>query len=237
MITSKDNVKIKYVNKLKQKKFRDKESKFLIFGEHLIEEAQNTNQDLEVYTTNPEKDGILISEPLMKQISFLDNPKDIFAVVNKLDNRPYSKRILMLDDVQDPTNVGALIRSAVGFGFETIIASNKSADFYNEKVISASQGAIFHANLVRSDLVKEIEKLKKNNYQIIGSFPLGGKDLNKFNAKEKFVLILGNEGSGIKKEVESMLDEKVKIETTKIESLNVSVAGAILMYKLWLLHT
>jgi TrmH family RNA methyltransferase len=233
MITSKDNAKIKYINKLKQKKFRDKEQKFLIFGEHLIMEALNTNQELEIYTTNPDKDGILISEPLMKQISFLNNPKDVFAVVSKPNkNKPYSKKILILDDVQDPTNVGALIRSAVGFGFETIIASNKSADFYNEKVISSSQGAIFHANLVRTDLVKEIEKLKKSNYQIIGSFPLGGKDLKTFKAKEKFVLILGNEGSGIKKEVEDMLDEKVKIETTKIESLNVAVAGAIFMYKL-----
>lgn len=233
MITSKDNAKIKYINKLKQKKFRDKEQRFLIFGEHLIMEALNTNQELEIYTTNPDKDGILISEPLMKQISFLNNHKDVFAVVSKPNkNKPYSKKILILDDVQDPTNVGALIRSAVGFGFETIIASNKSADFYNEKVISSSQGAIFHANLVRTDLVKEIEKLKKSNYQIIGSFPLGGKDLKTFKAKEKFVLILGNEGSGIKKEVEDMLDEKVKIETTKIESLNVSVAGAIFMYKL-----
>ncbi|NMA04901.1 MAG: RNA methyltransferase [Acholeplasmataceae bacterium] len=233
MITSKDNAKIKYINKLKQKKFRDKEQRFLIFGEHLIMEALNTNQELEIYTTNPDKDGILISEPLMKQISFLNNHKDVFAVVSKPNkNKPYSKKILILDDVQDPTNVGALIRSAVGFGFETIIVSNKSADFYNEKVISSSQGAIFHANLVRTDLVKEIEKLKKSNYQIIGSFPLGGKDLKTFKAKEKFVLILGNEGSGIKKEVEDMLDEKVKIETTKIESLNVAVAGAIFMYKL-----
>ena len=196
-------------------------------------EALNTNQELEIYTTNPDKDGILISEPLMKQISFLNNHKDVFAVVSKPNkNKPYSKKILILDDVQDPTNVGALIRSAVGFCFETIIVSNKSADFYNEKVISSSQGAIFHANLVRTDLVKEIEKLKKSNYQIIGSFPLGGKDLKTFKSKEKFVLILGNEGSGIKKEVEDMLDEKVKIETTKIESLNVAVAGAIFMYKL-----
>ena len=70
MITSKDNAKIKYINKLKQKKFRDKEQRFLIFGEHLIMEALNTNQELEIYTTNPDKDGILISEPLMKQISF-----------------------------------------------------------------------------------------------------------------------------------------------------------------------
>ncbi len=232
MITSKDNAKIKYVNKLKQKKFRDKEHRFLIFGEHLIEEALKTNQELEVYTSNPEKKGILISEALMKQISFLENPKDIFAVVSKPKNKTYSNKILMLDDVQDPTNVGALIRSAIGFGFETIIASNKSADFYNEKAISASQGAVFHANLIRSDLVEEIEKLKKINYQIIGSFPSNGKDLKKFKTQEKFVLILGNEGSGIKKEVEDMVDEKVKIETMKIDSLNVSVAGAIFMYEL-----
>lgn len=232
MITSKDNQQIKYIHKLKQKKYRDQKNKFLIFGDHLIEEAKKANIKLEIYTSNPKKEGTLISHELMKYLSFLDSPQDILAIVEKQPQKPYTNKILILEDVQDPDNVGALIRSAVGFGFETVISSLKSADFYNEKTIRTSQGTLFHANLIRKNVIEEITQLKHLNYKIIVTSPHTNKDIKSLKVKDKVVLVLGNEGSGISDEVFHLADEVVKITTTTIESLNVSVAGAIAMFVL-----
>lgn len=232
MITSKENQQIKYINKLKQKKYRDLENKFLIFGDHLIESAIKANLSLDIYTSNPDKKGTLISANLMRYLSFVDSPQDTLAIVSKLTSKPYSNKILILEDVQDPDNVGALIRSAVGFGFTTIISSLKSADFYNEKTIRASQGALFFANLIRTNVIKEIETLKAKNYHIIATSPHTQSDIKNQSQQDKIVLVLGNEGSGISKKVADLSDALVKINTQTIESLNVSVAGAICMYLL-----
>lgn len=230
MITSKDNQQIKYIHKLKQKKYRDLENKFLIFGDHLIEEAKKTHQTLDIYTSNEDKPGTLISKELMRYLSFVDSPQDSLAVVEKTSEATYANKVLILEDVQDPDNVGALIRSAVGFGFKTVISSVKSADFYNEKTIRTSQGALFHAHLIRGDVVNEIKRLKQQNYHIIVTSPHTDKDLKTIDSHEKVVLVLGNEGSGVSDHVFALADDVVKIHTQDIESLNVSVAGAIAMY-------
>lgn len=232
MITSKDNPQIKYIQKLKQKKYRDQENKFLVFGDHLIQEAIKSQTDIEIYTANENKSGILISESLMRHLSFVDSPQDRLAIVSKPPMKKYAQKILVLEDVQDPDNVGALIRSAVGFGFTTIISSFKSADFYNEKTIRTSQGALFYANLIRTDIIKELQFLKESNYQIIATSPHTDKDITSIEKTDKIVLVLGNEGSGISKQVEALSSNLVKINTKTIESLNVSVAGAICMYVL-----
>lgn len=230
MIKSKDNKQIKYLFKLLQKKYRDEENKFLIFGDHLIEEALKNDINIEIYTADETKEGIHVSREIMRHLSPTSTPIDRVAVVAKGVEKPYTNKVLILDDVQDPTNVGALIRSAVGFGFTTVLSSLKTADYYNDKTIRATQGALFYSNLLRKDIVREIKELKKDNYHIIATSPQASLELRELQKKEKFALVLGNEGSGLSKEVDALADTKIRIQTKDIESLNVSVAGAIAMY-------
>ncbi|MCU0105447.1 RNA methyltransferase [Acholeplasma vituli] len=232
MITSKDNEQIKFIQKLQTKKHRDLTQSFMIYGEHVIQEAIKQGFELDIYTTNPDHPGTQITESLMKLVSLTETPMMDLAIVKKKEASPYTNRILMLDDVQDPGNLGTLIRSAVGFGFTTIIASNNSADFYNDKTIRATQGNLFYANLIRTDLKSEIESLKKDGYTIFAT-ALHQKaiDIKSIQVPEKAVLVLGNEGAGVSKEILDLSDYCVFIKTKDIESLNVAMAGSIIMYE------
>ncbi|NLN50633.1 MAG: RNA methyltransferase [Acholeplasmataceae bacterium] len=232
MIESRQNPKIKWLFKLQQKKYRDQSNSFLIYGDHAIEEALKSDSNIEIYTSNKRKKGILISEALMKELSTVKSFHDRLAIALKPEIKPYSKKILLLDGVQDPGNLGTLIRSAVGFGFKTIIANYQTVDFYNDKTVRATQGNLFHANLIKADLKEEIKVLKGLGYQIIGSAPKAEVEIKNFQRGAKLGLILGSEGSGISQELLAEIDVFVKIPTTKIESLNVAMAGTIMMYEL-----
>lgn len=231
MISSLANQEIKELFKLKLKKHRDQTNLFLVFGEHLIEEAIKTKNIVKIYTTNSSLDGELISTEIMNKLKDTITPFERVAIVKKLDVKPYSNKILVLDDVQDPLNVGSLIRTAIGFGFKTIIASSGAADFYNEKVVRASQGTLFYGNLIRTSLEEELDNLKDKGYQIVITTFDGDTSLKTLKNLEKIVLVLGNEGSGISEKTKALATKKVTIKTTEIESLNVSHAGAILMYE------
>lgn len=231
MIVSRQNEKVKELFKLLQKKHRDKTGMFLVFGEHGILEAEKTNNIVEIYTVNNSKKGVLIDKKIIKELAPLSSPTERVAIVKKPSVKPYSDKVLIIDGIQDPGNLGTLIRSAVGFGFSSIIANEDTVDFYNDKVVSAAQGNLFYANLIRKDLVEEIKELKKKGYKIIGTDVDKGKKIKSLNKNVKMGLILGNEGVGIKEEIYKLADEFVKIETSIIESLNVSVAGSIIMYE------
>lgn len=227
MIISKDNLKIKHLIKLKQKKYQTEFDEFLVFGEHLIEEANKYNLIKEIYTTNNQKSGNLISKEIMKQISFTESPSERVAVVKKSVLNIKSDKILILEDVQDPNNVGALLRSASAFGFKEVYLSEKSADIYNDKVIRASQGSIFQLKIERLNVIEKIKELKVKGFNIYVTL-LNGDESISFD--EKAVLVLGNEGSGVSSEVIALADKKITIKTSTVESLNVVVAGSILMY-------
>lgn len=231
MIESRQNTKIKWLFKLQQKKYRDESGTFLVYGNHAVDEAIKTGRVVETYTSNSNKEGILISEDIMHKLSLFKSPTDILAIVNKVEPTTYSDKILIVDGIQDPGNLGTLIRSAVGFNFSTIIASNDTVDFYNEKTISATQGNLFYANFIRKDLFSEIKNLKEMGYKIIATDANNGKNLKKASKNDKIGLILGNEGTGIKEEIKALADEYVKINTNNIESLNVAMAGSIIMYE------
>lgn len=240
MIESRKNPKIKELFKLLQKKHRDKTGHFLVFGEHGIAEAKKQESVIEIYTTNNNKEGTLISKSIMKELTPLLTPSVRVAIARKTSPKTYSDKVLIIDGMQDPGNLGTLIRSAVGFGFTTIISSLDTVDFYNEKTVSATQGNLFYANLIKTDLKTEIKRLKKDGYKIIATDVNKGSDIKSIKKTEKVGLILGNEGSGIKEDIKSLADFFVIIETNQIESLNVSVAGSIIMYevssKKWLVH-
>lgn len=210
------------------KKYRDLHEEFIVFGDHLITEAIKSNSVAELYTSNPNKEGILISEQLMKELNETVTAFDQLALVKKTRKTIESDKILVLEDVQDPDNVGALLRSALAFGFNKVILSNKSADIYNDKTIRSSQGALFHLDIERTDVIGALKDLKNKDYKVITTMLNGSSEFPKAN---KIALVMGNEGSGISSEVELLSDFKLTIKTSGVESLNVLVAGSILMYE------
>lgn len=228
MIESKQNKNYKLWVKLKNKKYRDQHDMFLVYGKHLIEQARNKNILVEVITSNSEKDGTLISESLMKDLQQTVSWIDEIGVCKKVMIKKDSNKVLLLDDVQDPDNVGALLRSAVAFGFTHVIMSNQSADLYNEKTIRASKGAIFDCYIERKPLKDALDLLKEKDFLIVGADAHGDEPIKAQH--DKIALILGNEGHGLSDDIKPFIDQMVTIETSHVESLNVSVAGAILMY-------
>ena len=229
MITSKDNKTFKKMKKLKTKKYRDAYDEFLVYGDHLISKAKENNSIIEIFTIDPSKEGTLIDKELMKELNQTETMFDSVALCKKNQIKINSSKVLILEDVQDPSNVGALLRSASAFGFDHVYLSYKSADIYNEKTIRASQGSIFDVYIQRGNIIDFIEELKKSSYTIL--YADAHDNQGKIPSKiEKLALVLGNEGSGISQEVKDISDYPVKIETKKVESLNVSVAGSILMH-------
>jgi TrmH family RNA methyltransferase len=227
MIESKQNKQFKLWQKLKLKKYRDENNAFLVYGEHLIEIAKNKNAIIEIITSNPNLEGTLISKQLMDLLSQTETTFEQMAVVKKINEPIISNKVLLLDDIQDPSNVGSLIRTAVAFGFNRVIFSNKTADLYNEKTIRASQGSIFDCYVERRPLDKAIVELKTNGYLIACA---DAHETSNPKEVEKIGLILGNEGSGVNENIKALSNFFVKIETKTVESLNVNAAGAILMY-------
>lgn len=234
-ITSKDNVNFKHYKKLLVKKYRDKTGEFLVHGRHLVEEAMKVPGLLQtILTIDSNEEGILLTHELIRMLSSSGAKYDIIGVCKRLDNQfvlPTSNNILVLDGIQDPTNLGALLRSALAFGYNQVYISNDSADIFHEKTIRASQGALFNLEINRKDLVDIFEELNENNYKIIAT-DLSGEKAEVINFKKK-ALILGNEGAGISQLSKKNANILVTIPMNKkVESLNVSVAGGILMYLL-----
>jgi len=229
MIISKDNQKFKSWMKLKLKKYRDQTGLFLVYGKKMVELAIRNNVVDEVITTNENYEGTLISEALMKDLSQTETTHDIMAVCKKDSQVKTSKNVLVLDDVQNPDNVGALIRSALAFGFKHVVLSKNSADLYNDKTLRATVGAIFDVYTERLDLVPFLLKMKEKGYQLFGAD--AHVSANQPLSDIPLVLVLGNEGNGLSIEVKAVLDGFIRIETESVESLNVAVAGSILMYE------
>jgi len=230
-ISSKDNPVIKYLVRLySNKKERDEANLYIVEGYNLVNEAINANIVKQIYITkeNSEyKDAIIITEELLKKITDTVTPEGIIAVVHKKEYSKLGNKILYLDRLQDPGNIGTLLRSALSFNFDTVIL-DEAVDLYNPKVIRSSQGSLFNLNFSN----KKLNELKELGYKIIGT-SMHGIPLNEFkNNDEKIVLILGNEGNGVRREYLDYSDINLTIPMNKMESLNVSIAGSILMYEL-----
>lgn len=238
LITSLNNKHIKEIALLKNKKNRDDEGVFLVETKHLVLEAykyglikelileQNELFPLDVPTTYVTKD-------ILKKISILDCPSNVMAIVNKPQNNKIGEKILILDNIQDPGNLGTMIRSAKAFNFDTIITSNDTVDFYNPKVVRASQGMLFDINIISGNLEEIIHDLKENSYKILGTKVDSGIDIKKSQTYSHFALIIGNEGQGIREEILSLCDEYVYIKMNEdCESLNAAVAASIIMYEI-----
>ena len=237
-ITSINNEYIKEISKLNEKKYRDKSNKYLIEGLHLVTEALkydiiDTIIIREDFSYETDIKHIIVSNEVMKKLS--DNPSipKIMAIVYKKESTISGNKILLLDRLQDPGNLGTIIRSAVAFNFDTIILSNDTVDLYNSKVLRSTQGMLFNINILRQDLTNVINELKNNNYTIYGTKVDNGNDVKEINNTNKFALIIGNEGTGISDNISKRCDKYLYIKMNKnCESLNLGVATGILLYEL-----
>ncbi len=235
--TSMENEKIKEMLKLKDKKYRKTSGLFLVEGEHLVNEAflaGYLKKIIKLETNNIDYDveTMIVSEKVLKNLSFLQTPT-IIGVCSQKNDRIKGNHLLLLDDIQDPGNLGTIIRSAVAFNVDTIVLSENTVDLYNEKVIRATQGLIFKINIVTGDLSEIVSKLKTENYKIYATDVNGGKSLKNVERCEKFAIIMGNEGSGVKPSLLDASSEHLYISMNKnCESLNVGVATSIVLYEL-----
>lgn len=243
LIESSSNPKIKKWTKLKQKKYRYQSQEFIVEGEHLVLEAMQSQVVKEILVKegsmnhlNPAFNGnhpvYILKENLFTQIASTETPQPIMAVCEmKSKSIEKQNRLLLLDRVQDPGNLGTLLRSAVAFGFDGVILGEGCVDVYNEKVIRSTQGAIFKIAIEFHDLKEYIPMLQVNGVKVYGTSLQNGKPLGEIDEAVKMAFILGNEGQGVSSELLSSTDGNIFIEMSQnIESLNVSIAGSIIMY-------
>ncbi len=251
IITSRSNGQVKAVQKLRQKKNRDQDNLILIEGKKLLGEAiKNESHFKSIYLSEKFEDQGLIAE-LKKQkpqvslfyvsefvfaaISTMKNPEGVIALIKKPIARVNQyQKILFLEDLQDPANLGTIIRTADAAGFDAIISSPRTVDFYNEKVLRGSMGSIFHIDLIDSpNLIESIAEFKNASVTIIGT-ALEGENLYECRFdKEPLAIIMGNESRGMSHQAKVLCDYLLKVPILgSAESLNVATAAAIVLYEI-----
>lgn len=230
-ITSVHNDNVKYWVSLKDKKTRDKERKFIVEGDHLIEEARKNNLIEYIISCVDEDADFYVTKEIMEKISDQKSISYNAAVVKFIPEDSVNGNVIILDNLQDPGNLGTIIRSSVAFNIDTIIISDTSVDLYNPKVVRATEGMIFNLNIIRRNLEEVIPVLKNLGYKIVGTDVNEGIDVRNIS-KENIAIVIGNEGSGMSDSVRNLCDEFINIKISKsCESLNAGVAASIIMYE------
>lgn len=233
MITSKDNEEVKYINKLRKASFRDEEGIFIVEGFHLVEEAYKRGLLLKVISTKEESFNVphlIVTESILKHLSNLTSPSIIGLVKINENNNIEGNLILALDNIQDPGNLGTILRSAKAFNVKSILLSQDSVSLYNDKVIRSGQGLIFDLNIIRCDLAEMIKNL---GFKVLITDVDGGTDVKDYKLKERSILVMGSEGRGVSEKIKELKDEALYIKMNEdCESLNVAVAASIIMHHL-----
>ena len=243
IITSKANSVVKNAKKLHQKKYR--KSSYLIEGWHLFEEAVQAGARIEkifALAEHGEKltdypQAVFVTEEILLDLSDSQTPQGIVAIVQKEEEQMpdlTSGKYLFLEDVQDPGNVGTMIRTADAAGFSGVVVSSKSADIYSLKTLRSMQGSHFHVPIYRMPVGTFVEEAKKGNLPILATtLSQESKDYRELARLENFALVMGNEGQGISPFMVEQADQLVHISMKgQAESLNVAVAAGILMFYL-----
>ncbi|MED4299389.1 RNA methyltransferase [Geobacillus stearothermophilus] len=243
-IESPKNARVKQWKKLLTKKGRDETGLFLLEGFHLVEEAVKSRAPL-VELMVDERTAIppgwdvsvpvvIVTEAVMKAISSTETPQGIAAVCRKLPAELEGvKTALLIDAVQDPGNLGTMIRTADAAGIDAVILGEGCADVYNPKVVRATQGSLFHLPVVKGDLAQWIARFKEQGIPVYGTALENAVDYRTVPPSSSFALLVGNEGSGVRREWLEMTTETIYIPIYgQAESLNVAVAAGILLYSL-----
>ena len=242
LITSMDNDRVKKYIKLKDKKYRDKENLFIVEGSHLVIEAYKRGLIEELILEQDEvfpldiNNIVYLPMEIINKISSVETPQTVMALCRKKEEKEeLGNKILLVDDVQDPGNVGTLIRSAVAFNIDTVVLSENSVDLYNPKTVRSTQGMFLHINVIRKNLEEVIKELKTKEIPVYGTNVGHGEDIRnlKKEDKEKYALVVGNEGNGVRESIQNICDKNFYISMNPdVESLNVGVATSILLYEL-----
>ncbi len=236
MIDSVNNEKIVYFKKLREAKYIKDAGKYIVETEHLVSEAYKAGL-LESLIVENSSDfeldvpRIIVSKKCMEKISLLKNAPSVMGVVKlKENNTIKGNKVVVLDNVQDPGNVGTLIRSSLAFNVDTVVLSSTSVNIFNDKLIRSSEGTIFNVNVVVMDTLKAIDTLHKMNIDVYYADMFGEKEVSEIKPL-KYALILGSEGQGISERVKAKADYGIRLDMCdKCESLNVAVAGSIIMH-------
>lgn len=241
MISSVQNDKVKAWRKLKKRKERTHSKTFLIEGFHLLEEAVKSEWKINeiIVQDNLEfpdwfGDYLIteVSDNVFEHISQTKSPQGVAAVIemNPSVNRT-GNFILLIDSVQDPGNLGTIIRTADAAGFDGIVLGSGTVDLFNDKVIRSTQGSLFHIPIYHANLFEEMNILKGNGFKIWATALANAQKYSDVKVAEKVAIIVGNEGAGVQQEILELADTIVNIPIHgKAESLNVSIAAGILMY-------
>ncbi|NGX57053.1 MAG: 23S rRNA (uridine(2479)-2'-O)-methyltransferase [Candidatus Anoxychlamydiales bacterium] len=240
-IISTSNTTIKHIVKIrKDRKYRNEKKEVLLVGKKIIFDVLKkhplkllitTNKDLDIkkYRAN---DVLLVNDSIMKKITSVSTPEDVAAIISMpkdpiLKNQ---KKILILDKLKDPGNLGTLIRSAYAFDYDIVVLTKDSCDPYLDKAIRSAKSATFFIPILQTtkEFLKDyIQKNKIDSYLA----DMNGENINKINTKNSFAIILSSESLGIDSFFERF-SKKVKIKISNIDSLNVAIAGSIIMEKL-----
>ncbi len=240
-ITSKDNAIFRHALGLKDKRGRDAAGEYLAEGERLVLDLFQYGFSTNIRYILAEKrmydrhstafsgvETYCITDRLAEKLSDTENGQGLFAVVKIPGSRPFSgDSALFLDRVRDPGNLGTVIRTAAAMGFKDIALSG-CADPYAPKVVRAAMGCVPKVNLVRA---ADLAEIRRAGYAVVCA-DMNGTPLRRFSRPQKLCLVIGNEAGGISEAVKALADAAVSIETEGVESLNASVAAAILMYEL-----
>ena len=245
-ITSVNNDLVRETVKLQQRKYRDKENKFLLEGYKSISEAFQAGIDILQVFVHSEKvqsyeflrEKIIgTNENVLKKISTTDTPPDAVAVAKQrhyaLENIQTARKVVLLENVRDLGNLGTILRTSVAFGVEAVILYGDCADIYNPKCVRSSVGNLWKIPVIS---VKEIKTLQSafKNYQKIATLPHTDKYLKDFTVELPSLVMFGSEADGLSQELIDLADEKVKIEMSEnVESLNLSVSCAVVLYEMF----
>ncbi len=236
MINSVSNTKVKAWARLKQRKGRSDSGLFIIQQPHLITEAIKAEAVdtllIRQGCDNPFKlTPQFVSDSVMRKLSTNVSLNDYLAICRQPEyDKINFQRVIVLENVQDPGNVGTIIRTAVGFGYDAVFLDEGCADVYNEKTIAASQGALFGIPLIRQDMEKTMAALRANRTVVIATTPHQADPLLQSQIPDQYALVFGNEGTGLSDKLLADADQRIKIEMDNFESLNVAVAAAITAY-------
>ena len=253
VISSKDNELVKHIKKLKDKKYRDESNEYIIEGVKLIEEAVKENARIKKIivcedTTNTYEiptnvrleiakyECIYVTDKIFNLITQVTNPQGIMAIVEKnvKENEiDFTQDIIVvLDDVQDPGNLGTILRTIDSIGLNQVIVSKETADSFNPKVVRSTMGAIFRIKIIEVENLQEtVKQIRKHHFKLVVTSLQTENSIYDIDFSKK-IIVIGNEANGVSKEIQDMADEKAKIPMLgKTESLNASVAAGIVMYE------
>jgi len=236
---------VKYIQSLAHKKARDEHGVFIAEGPKVVSDFLHTNifspklicgleswmvENLILLKNFSEENKYVINESELERISQLQTPNKVLAVFHKKENKLADLKnnfSLMLDDIQDPGNLGTIIRTADWFGIKNIICSNECADCYNSKVVQASMGSLARVNIIYTELE---EFINKNKDMDIYAATLAGKNISIFNKLKEGIILIGNESKGVKEKLLGLATQQITIpKQGEAESLNAAVACGIIL--------